>query len=503
MNVKFLRATLLTAVLTIVAPAAGWAQSAELTLMHVNDVYEVSAQRGEGGLAELMTLLKAERAKAQNHLTTLGGDLISPSVMSGLTKGTQMIELMNAVGLDVAGLGNHEFDFGDDILKQRMAASNFTWLATNTLGADGKPFGGAKATMTRKVGELTVGLFSLLTAETTHLSSPSKAVTFAPATDAAKAAVKELKGQGADFIIALTHLDLGADRELARAVKGINVILGGHDHDPISIYEGKTLILKAGYDAHYLVAATIKITKKETKRGVRVSMLPQWRYLSTAGVTPDAEIAAIVKKHEGALDEKLNIVVGKTTVELDSRRSTVRGAESTMANLIADAIRAGVGADIGLANGGGIRGNRTYDAGSELTRKDVLTELPFGNVVVLLELTGAQLLAALENGVSRVEDVAGRFPQVSGMSYVFDPKAAAGSRIIEAKVGGQPIDKAKRYTVATNDYIAGGGDGYAVLKGGKAIIDASGGTLMASMVMDYIAAKGTIAPKVEGRIMRK
>ncbi len=503
MILSYLRATLLIAVLTIVAPAAVWAQSAELTLLHVNDVYEVSAQRGEGGLAELMTLLKAERAKAQNHLTTLGGDLISPSVMSGLTKGTQMIELMNAVGLDVAGLGNHEFDFGDDILKQRMAASNFTWLATNTLGADGKPFGGAKATMTRKVGELTVGLFSLLTAETTHLSSPSKAVTFTPATDAAKAAVRELKGQGADFIIALTHLDLAADRELARAVKGINIILGGHDHDPISIYEGKTLILKAGYDAHYLVAATIKITKKETKRGVRVSMLPQWRYLSTAGVAPDAEIAAIVKKHEGALDEKLNVVVGKTTVELDSRRSTVRGAESTMANLIADAIRAGVGADIGLANGGGIRGNRTYDAGSELTRKDVLTELPFGNVVVLLELTGEQLLAALENGVSRVEDVAGRFPQVSGMTYVFDPKAAAGSRIIEAKVGGQPIEKAKRYTVATNDYIAGGGDGYAVLKGGKAIIDASGGTLMASMVMDYIAAKGSIAPKVEGRIMRK
>ena len=117
--------------------ATASAQSAKLTLLHVNDVYEVSAKDGKGGLAELMTLLRQEHARTQNHLVTLGGDLISPSVMSGLTKGKQMIELMNALGLDVAGFGNHEFDFGSDVLKERIAASKFTWLATNTLGADG------------------------------------------------------------------------------------------------------------------------------------------------------------------------------------------------------------------------------------------------------------------------------------------------------------------------------------------------------------------------------
>jgi 2',3'-cyclic-nucleotide 2'-phosphodiesterase (5'-nucleotidase family) len=160
-------------------------------------------------------------------------------------------------------------------------------------------------------------------------------------------------------------------------------------------------------------------------------------------------------------------------------------------------------AEVGFTNGGGIRGDRTYEPGTTLTRKDVLGELPFGNVVVLLELSGNDLLAALENGVSRVEDKAGRFPHVSGMRFVYDPKKPKGSRVVEAMVGGQPLDPGKRYRVATNEYIAGGGDGYAALTKGKALIDASAATLMATMVMDYIAAEGTIAPKVEGRITAK
>ena len=166
-------------------------------------------------------------------------------------------------------------------------------------------------------------------------------------------------------------------------------------------------------------------------------------------------------------------------------------------------MREGVGAQVAITNGGGIRGDRTYDAGTTLTRKDILTELPFGNLVVLIELSGDDLLEALENGVSQVEDIAGRFPHLSGMSVTFDPAAAKGQRIVSAQVDGADLDPAKTYTVATNDYMAGGGDGYASLKAGKTLIDASGGTLMATMVMDFIAAKGTIAPKAEGRIRAK
>lgn len=485
------------------APAIATAQSLNLTLLHINDVYEISPKRGKGGLAQLMTLLEQERARAGNHLTTFGGDLFSPSVMSGLRQGAQMVDVMNSLGIDAAGLGNHEFDFGADVAAKRMAESKFPWLATNVLGADGKPFGGAKATILRDIGGFKIGLFALLTPETSHLSSPGNAISFVDVATAAADAVAALKKDGADFIIAITHLDLSADRALARKTKGLDVILGGHDHDPIAIYEGGKLILKAGYDAHYLAVADLRITKQEKHGKIRVSMLPQFRFISTAGVAAHAEVGGLVAGYEAQLDKDLNVVVGTTTVALDSQRSSVRSVETSMGNLIAEAMRAAVNADVGLTNGGGIRGDRTYEAGATLTRKDMLTELPFGNVTVVLELTGTQLRAALENGVSRVEDKAGRFPQVAGLRFAFDPAKPAGSRVLEVQVGGAALVDSRAYKVATNDYIAKGGDGYSALKAGKVLIDAAGATLMASQVIDYIAGQGSIAPKVDGRIQSR
>ena len=173
-----------------------------------------------------------------------------------------------------------------------------------------------------------------------------------------------------------------------------------------------------------------------------------------------------------------------------------------MGNLIADAMRAATGADIAITNGGGIRADRTYDAGTVLTRRDILTELPFGNVTVLTELPGYQILAALENGVSQVEKGAGRFPQVSGISFAFDPSAPAGSRVSEVMVGDAPLDLNKVYTVATNDYMLAGGDGYSALGGGRVIVDKGNGNLMANDVMAYITEQGAVTTGIEGRIRK-
>ena len=490
---------LAAAVLAAALALPALAEPTRLTLLHINDVYQISPQRGAGGLAELMTLLKRERARAEHHLTTLGGDLISPSVMSGLTQGAQMIALMNAIRLDLAGFGNHEFDFGAEALRARIKESEFTWLATNTLGADGAPFGGAAASVMRQVGDFKIGIFSLLTPETSQLSSAGTGVTFRPVEAVAEETAAALRASGADVVIALTHLDLARDRALARA-NAIDIILGGHEHDPIMIYEGSTLILKAGTDARYLAVADIVLEKRESGDRVRISMRPEWRLLSTAGIAPDPAIAALVKGFEDELDVELGAAVGTTGVELDSRRATVRSRESAIGNLIADAIRERLGADIGLTNGGGIRGDRTYPTGATLTRKDILTELPFGNVAVLIELTGAQLLAALENGVSRIADTAGRFPQVSGLSFAFDADLDPGQRVQDLRIAGQPLDPARLYRLATNDFIHAGGDGYAALAAGRPIVDASGARLMANIVMDYIAQRGVVAPMIDGRI---
>ncbi|HYZ25336.1 MAG TPA: 5'-nucleotidase C-terminal domain-containing protein [Geminicoccaceae bacterium] len=424
-------------------------------------------------------------------------------MLSGLTQGAQMIELYNLLGTDVAVLGNHEFDFGPEVAAQRIEESEFPWLGSNVLGPDGEPAVGTVDLHMMDVGGYRIGFFGLLAPETDVLSSPGPDITIAPLIDTATAAVERLEAQGADVIMALTHDDVADDRELARRVEEIDVILGGHDHDPITFYEGGTLIVKAGFDAHYLVAVDLALDRVKQGDEEVVEVVPMaWRYRLTAGVEPDPEIQAVVARYEARLDEELSVPVGTTTVALDTRRSTVRTAESNFGNLIADAMRATLGAEVALMNGGGIRGDRTYDPGTVLTRKDVLTELPFGNVAVLIELAGADLLAALENGVSQVEDGAGRFPQVSGMSFAFDPSEPPGSRIIEAEIGGQPVEASRVYQVATNDYVYGGGDGYEALSRGTALIDPSGGTLLANMVMGYIERQGEVAPEIEGRITR-
>ncbi len=483
--------------------AVARAEPVTVTFLHVNDVYEISPKGGRGGLAGLATLLERERAAAAHSITTFGGDLLSPSVLSGLVQGEQMIELTNALGVDLAVPGNHEFDFGPDVARVRFAASDYPWLAANMVGPDGEPAVGTVESRVIEVGGFRIAFFGLVDPDTATLSSPGPGIRFEDPVATAGRVVAELREGGADLVVALTHQDLAEDRELLRQVEGVDIVLGGHDHDPITFYESGGLIVKAGYDAHYLAAVDIHLDRVE-KRGKQVVVwTPEWRYLSTAGVEPQPEIAAIVARWEEKLDAELGVPVGRTLVELDTRRDAVRTGESNFGNLVADAMRLSTGADVAITNGGGIRGDRTYPPGTELTRKDILTELPFGNVTVVVELSGADLLGVLENGVSQVEDKAGRFPQVSGLRFTYDPAKPAGARVVSVEVGGEPLDPARTYRVATNDYMLGGGDGYAAFGRGRVIVDASGGTLMATTVMNYITALGgEISPAVEGRITR-
>ena len=490
----------LLAGLMLAAPAAVGAEAAKITFLHVNDIYEIEPQRGIGGFAPLMTLLERERAASHDAVTTFGGDLFSPSILSGLTKGAHMVEMMNAIGTDIAVVGNHEYDFGPEVAARNIAASAFPWLGANVLGPGGDPAGGLVAARILDRGGFKIGFFGILTPETEVISSPGKDIAFAPVIEAARRAVEDLEAQGAELIVALTHLFIAEDRALAANVEGIHLILGGHEHVPISSYESGVMILKSGHNAHYLGVVDLHVERVERDRETSLSVLPEWRLVTTAEVEPNPGVQALVDEHTAMLDEDLGVVIGRTAVELDSRRSSVRAKETRLGNLIAEATRRGVGADVGLVNGGGIRGDRTYPPGSDLTRRDILQELPFGNVTVLLGLTGAEFRAALENGVSQVENLAGRFPQIAGMRFVYDPQAPAGERLVEVEVGGAPLDPAGTYTVATNDYMARGGDGYAALATGKPLIDASDATLMATMVMDYIEAEGTVEPEVDGRI---
>ncbi|NBR53478.1 MAG: hypothetical protein EBT91_08615 [Rhodobacteraceae bacterium] len=290
------------------------------------------------------------------------------------------------------------------------------------------------------------------------------------------------------------------DRALI-ASHAFDVIMSGDDHSYATSYDGITAYVETSMDGRFLSPLDLHIEITNKDDGTRsIKWTPNFRFINTANVEPDPETQAMVDKLAADLDASLNIEIGATAGALDSRRNVVRGEESAMGNLIADAMRDATGADITITNGGGIRADRTYDPGTVLTRRDILSELPFGNVTVVTELPGSQILAALENGVSQVEKGAGRFPQVSGLSFVYDPAAPAGARITEVSVGGAALEADKVYRVATNDYMLSGGDGYGALGGGRVVVDKGNGSLMANDVIDYIIANGGTSATVEGRI---
>ena len=479
----------------------------QLTLVHVNDWDQMAGIKGQGGAAKIAAVVAEERARAEAEgglaLVTFGGDMISPSVLSGIDGGAHMIDLANAIGFDVAVLGNHEFDFGPEVLQERLAESETIWLAGNVSVAGGS-FPGAEATTMVERDGYRIGFLGIVTTDTPVISSPGPDVAFAPAAVAGEALAQELKSNGADIVIALTHQGLGADLEMLCTVRAIDVVLGGHDHLLVANYDGRQAVMKAGAQGRHVAVLTLEIDRVEGRGGVpKVVWTPDFRLRSTADIEGDATIAAKVSTYQAGLDETLEVVIGETVTEFDTRGFLSGAGETAFGNLLADAMRQATGSDIGLSNGGGIRGDTVYPPGTRLTRKMVLTELPFGNKTVVLRLTGAQVREALENGVSRAAHPSGRFPQVSGLAFSFDARRPEGERVTSVTVGGAPLEDGRAYTLATNDFLARGGDDYRVFKAGEVLIDSASGELMAGQLIDHIIAAGTVSPAIEGRITRE
>jgi len=490
-----LAAALLSAT-CLVAPAMS--ETVKLTILGIGDIYNFAGDGDQGGFARLNAVAKAERAANPNMIYAFDGDMLSPSILSGFDKGQNTIDLTNLVPFDIAVPGNHEFDFGPENFIEKMKASAYPWAAINITNADGSPIDGLGGVMVKEIAGLKIALIPVAQDTSPEVSSTGD-LKFGPTVEMGVAAARQARTDGADLVIGVVQTNMSNDRALMSS-KAFDVILSGDDHSYATAYDGITAYVETSIDGRYLspLDLTVEIEDQDGKRSVKWK--PSFRFIDTASVTPDPESQAMVEAFIADLDARLNVEIGTTAGALDSRRNVVRGEESAMGNLIADAMRDAVKADLTITNGGGIRADRTYDAGATLTRRDILTELPFGNTTVLTELPGSQVLLALENAVSLVEKGSGRFAQVSGLTFVYDPTAVVGARVSEVMVGEEPLDLDRVYKVATNDYILGGGDGYAALGGGRVIVNGGDGNLIANDVMAYVVAVGVVTSAVEGRI---
>jgi 5'-nucleotidase len=414
-------------------------------------------------------------------------------------------------------VGNHEFDAGPATLGSFIQKADFPVLSANIdVSAEPTLAGLVEAYTILDVGGEKVGIFGLITEEAATISSPGPNVTFKDATGSAQAAVAELEGQGVNKIIALTHLSYSADLALGGSVDGIDVIVGGHSHTLLGDMEGAvgpyptvvtspsgdTVLVVSGYDwGKYLGRLDVTFTaegKVDSYGGAPIFL--------DESVPEDATIAAEVAQFAAPIEELKNTVVGQAAVDLQGEREMVRSQETNMGNLICDAMLWKTAAEdtrLCIQNGGGIRASI---AAGDVTMGQVLEVLPFGNLMATFGLKGSDMWAALENGVSGYEEQEGRFPQVGGLKYTFDPTKPVGSRIISVEVKNpdgsySPIDPNAVYEVVSNSFLRQGGDGYDVFAN-NAIDPYDAGAVLADAVAEYMGALAPVSPALEGRITK-
>jgi 5'-nucleotidase/UDP-sugar diphosphatase len=505
-----------------------------LNILHINDWHSriesnnkfestCSAEeegKGEciGGAARLVTAI-ADRRKAlegQNVLLLNGGDNFQGSLFYTTFKGAVEAEFLNLMKFDAMTVGNHEFDDGEDALAPFLDVIKFPVLSANVnANAQSKVGDRIKPSTVLDVGGQKIGIVGAVTNDTPEVASPGPNIAIEDDIKTITAEVEKLKAAGVNKIIALTHVGYPRDKEMIAKIPGVDVVVGGHSHSLLSNTDDKaegpypTMIDNPdGYKVPVTQAASYskylgEFTVTFDDNGVVKEAKGDPLYLDKS-IKPDEAVLARIKELGAPIEELKNKEVAETTAPIDGSRETCRAKECEMGNLISEAIldrTKDQGVTIAIQNGGGIRAS--IDAG-KVTMGEVLTVLPFQNTLATFQLSGKDLKASIEAGLSEIEEGKGKFPQVAGLKYSFDKSVAPNQgrlKSLEVMEGGAwaPIDEAKTYTVATNNFVRGGGDGYTLFaENAQNAYDY--GPSLEQVVADYLAANQPYTPKLDGRI---
>ncbi|KAL2193964.1 Metallo-dependent phosphatase-like protein [Corynascus similis CBS 632.67] len=473
----------------------------DLRIIHYNDVYHLDSSSAEpvGGIGRFVSVCReyreAERFQGQPELVTLfSGDVFNPSLESSITKGSHMVPLLNRIGTNCACVGNHDLDFGVRQYRHLTSKCNFPWLLANVLDpalGDDVPLGNARKThMITTSNGIKIGLLGLGEREwldTVNALPPD--IIYRSASEVARELVPQLRAEGADIIIALTHMREPNDNKLAEQLGGENIdlILGGHDHYYAHSFINGTHVLRSGSDFKQLSYIEVRRAAPGSKRKWDVDI---WRRDIVRSIPEDGETLALVNKLTAKLKKSLEKSIGWTAAPLDSRFTTVRLKESNLGNFVCDIMRHHYGADCALMAAGTIRGDQVYAPGP-IRVKDITDCFPFEDPVIVIKISGKGIWDALENGVSLYPALEGRFPQVSNINFKFDPARPVGSRILSVEIGGGPLDNDRIYVLATRGYMGRGKDGYRSLlvqpEGGECeeVVSEENGMLISAILRQY------------------
>jgi 5'-nucleotidase len=545
-----LLAALLAIASLITTVSAAARQQVEIQILNVSDWHgqldplSITGVGNVGGAAALSTYFKQDRAANPNTLTLTAGDGVGATPpLSGFFADEPAIKAMRLMGFDADSLGNHNFDSGLTRLQNQInlagsaseAGQPYTYLSANLKNLSQNNVTGIQPYKIFTVGGVKVAVIGITNPEAPSLVFPGNfgSIQITDPISAANKTRAAAKAAGAQVFVVLIHAGVtGTDSsgnptgpliDFANNVGGFDVILGDHTDVQYSGTINNALVTENKSKGATYSRVTLKIDASNgrvSSKGVTF-VTP----LSSA-VTPDSAVVSMLAPYRTQLAAAFDQKIGVATALFPrgGTPSVERSGEAAVGNLVADALRATYGTQLALTNSGGLRSSlpssyapldttlrRTaagYAAGPpyDLVIGDVFTELPFGNSSVTRNVTGAQLWAALENGVSQINSTTcngadGRFPQISGFKFSFSCSAASGSRVRSvALTDGTPIpnDASVSYTLVTNDFVNAGGDFYTVFKDGQGVTR----NIMANDLLAYIQGRGTITPAIEGRISK-
>lgn len=472
----------------------------ELTLVHVNDIHGRAKEgKYDGvGLARVATIAKALKQDENNGEVLLldAGDTLHGTTFATLTKGESMVEVLNASGFDYMTLGNHDFNYGTERLKELISLGKYKTLAANVIDKrTGRPL--ATSYDIKKIDGKKVGFFGLSTPETYYKTNPKNVenIKFVDPIKTAKQIVSEMKKKGVKFIVVITHLGEDSSTEkryqsigLAEAVPGIDLIIDGHSHTELTekkVVNGVTIVQTGEY-AKNVGVVKVDLDKLKNKNEA-IDYTLYTKDIILKGDNPVQE-DILVKSKIDEISKKQEMItsvkVGESPVLLQGDRAFVRTGETNLSQLITDSMIWKTGADVAITNGGGIRASINP---GEVTVGDVISVLPFGNYVITKEITGENLQKAIEHGLRSYPESLGGMAQIAGMTVKFNIKNPEYRRVLEIKIGSKRLDPTKKYIVATNDFMAAGGDGYASLSKGKEVGHFGG---LDEVLIEYIQKEG-------------
>ncbi|CAK1543627.1 unnamed protein product [Leptosia nina] len=440
---------------------SGRGMADDVVIIHFNDVYnieQVTNTEPVGGALRFCTAVKS--LQHLNPLVLFSGDAFSPSMLSTFTKGEQMVPVLNEIGTHCAVFGNHDFDFGLEVLSKLVAQCNFPWLMSNVIDNEtGRPLGDGKITHALICNGHKIGLIGLVEQEwleTLATINPEE-VTFIDFLQAGAKLASQLKEEGCEYVIALTHMRSPNDIKLAEGDNKIDLILGGHDHVYEVLEINNKYIVKSGTDFRQFSKININFSGEAPRVDI-----------SEVGVTSsfaeDPVLKSKTDKYSAMIDGKMDEVLGKFYVPLEGRFSCIRRQECNLGNWVCDVLLAATGADLLILNSGTFRSDQVHPAG-DFTLRDLSTIIPMRDPLVVVEATGSTILQVLENSVSKYPSLEGRFPQVAGVSFAFDPSKPPGQRIAEdvVKIGDEYLLKDLKYRLAIKQYLHSGNDGFTML----------------------------------------